>query len=83
MMLVTLPKWPPCTYVFKNFNIFPATSGQISMKLGMKHWGIKHTTDDGLTLTSLGQGQFCTLGFYIWEMLTMIDSFEIIPASDF
>ena len=57
---------------------FPGISGPISMKLGMKHWGIKSIIvnsngDPELTLT-----YFTARYAFMWENVTMMDSLEII-----
>ena len=55
MVMVTLPRWPPCPYMIKTI-FFSTTRSPIILKLGIKHRGLKlfevYINDDpGMTLT--------------------------------
>ena len=58
MVLITLPRWPPCPYMVKTLKkiYFSETKGLMTLKLGMHHRVLKYyqvcsNDDPGLTLT--------------------------------
>ena len=55
MVMVTLPRWPPCPYMIKTI-FFSTIRSPIILKLDIKHRGVKlfevYINDDpGMTLT--------------------------------
>ena len=87
IMLVTLPRWPPSSYMVKTFQNLLRNQGPISTKFGMLYPGLQpiivcSNDDPGFSFTYFtARSNLITFDF-LYEKVKTVDFSETIAAPD-